>query len=141
MGSIVTMKCGECGYEQEHFLGAGMMDYQDFGRNRTKRDILRGVYGEEVRKALEKNPKANVYRSNDLFYCECCGMHTSKSSVRLFKTKKFLWRRKSVLLISSVHVCERCQKEMIRIEENKCSGLSCPQCKAPLKIFSGGCWD
>jgi hypothetical protein len=119
-----------------------MMDYQDFGRNRTKRDILRGAYGEEVKEALEKHPKATVYRSDDLFHCECCGAYVSESRVQLFRKKRFLWRKKSVLLTSSVHTCKKCQKEMTRIEEGKYnSGLSCPQCKSPIKVFSGGCWD
>ena len=117
MGSIIKMKCTGCEYEKELFWGAGMMDYQDFGRNRTKRAILNGEYGEEVKKALKKHPKAKVYRSNELFHCECCGTYHLESHVQLFRTKRFLCRQKSRFLISSAHACGICGQEMVHVKE------------------------
>ena len=143
MGSIISFKCPQCGYEHEFSLGAGMADYYEHGRKWTARSILNGNYGEDVKRALEKNPTARIQRSDELFYCKDCKEYTSESAVELYKLKKFLWVKKWKFLIASTHTCKQCHKEIacIKAAQNIYGKVACPKCQASMERNRVGHWD
>ncbi|MDR1689527.1 MAG: hypothetical protein LBS21_13100 [Clostridiales bacterium] len=129
MGYISQVSCDKCGYEEEFFLGSGMMYHLP--------DFVKTLFSNETAAEIEKfkanSTNVSVVAENVLALCETCGklsvMHKAEFTAPSGETAEF----KSV--------CE-CGQNFSELSGNYMQeGVLCPKCKAKLRIEETGFWD
>lgn len=151
MGNGYCFKCSSCGYEQEVFLGCGMLFPQVF--KKVNKEVIEGKYGPEWKElALSQELiAADAYKY--LYVCDSCKNWKEDYGLSLYAPndpeaiKKKRYGIKTVeewgevpyvttwedyhLLKEYAHKCDKCGCEMRQAPELEVFSLPCPKCGSP----------
>ena len=132
MGTLLTVRCPKCGYEERLSVGAGIRF--------NKLENILGLFDERsqriISSAVSLNPQSIWSVTNNIATCNHCKKITT---VAVFKTEDRTGKEMTV--------CSRCQcggmvnlEDMDKAIENKVP-LACPKCRTGLAIETTGNWD
>lgn len=145
MGRLCMCKCS-CGYEEDFHIGAGFM-YEEVGK-RLLNESLYGKHGALWRDILKENPSYIVDVDRSMFQCPNCDNLTNEYNLDIYDStivKKHICLKKDEILYEYKHICNKCQKRMVKIfwyrNENESIKIKCPKCHSETDLFLSGFWD
>jgi DNA-directed RNA polymerase subunit RPC12/RpoP len=132
MGYGFNLKCKSCDYEEEFFLGTGMMYYP------LDKVVDEVIKDKKVRKAiLEILEKHKVNEHNfgyEIFRCEECGRLHRKFNVELYYDEGVIYRTK--------YKCPKCRKPLNVLSDKNLENSTCPKCHENALMQDGWVlWD
>lgn len=137
MGSIFRFEHKACGFEYKHFDGAGFMSMELEGAALEK--IKKGEMGEDWKKALDDNPKAEVAVHNALCYCEKCKKYHSLPQIKLNLLEEKDGEEGYKALKKETLYCPECKEEVVDMDN--VFSVPCPVCGEKIKGKFAGLWD
>jgi DNA-directed RNA polymerase subunit RPC12/RpoP len=119
MGYGVELKCRECDYSEDFFLGVGMMYFPL--RNAVNEENLK--YKKLRRELMDIIDNHSVKESNyghELYRCEQCNKLYRRFYVELNYDEDRTYRTE--------YNCTKCRKPLTRLDEFKIEEIPCPKC-------------
>lgn len=148
MGNGYIYKCSSCDYEQEVFLGCGMLFPQVF--KKVNIEVIKGKYGSEWKKLALSQELISADANKYLYVCDNCKNWKVDYGLSLYapnnpeKIKKKKYGKKTVeewgevpyvttwedyhLLKEYAHKCDKCGCNMRQAPESVAFSLPCPKC-------------
>lgn len=163
MGDGIFYRCNKCGNEYPIMLGWGMGYSLVYDEIMEK--LLKGEFGEDLQKIVEKTKNIVVDAINYLYICGQCGYWTESHGLDLYQVKNeklieenadadkkwidgwtfFEYRThpKDFRVLKRIkYVCPECNSLMKRIgEHSKYPILKCPECHEDMVDRGRILWD
>ena len=118
MGFGSNFLCKKCGETYSYQIGIGFLYYEV--KERLLEEIKDGKYGDEYKKALDENPKADIDGHRIIFKCPQCSYWEDNYDLTLTVNGKTIKRYN--------YTCPKCNIAMEVFNRNNYKTLPCPIC-------------
>ena len=144
MGDYYEFKCNECGHEISYYIGGGFSSYSYYDKmkkaeEKLKKDIMKGKYGEHLKRVIESDEKEFVFSCQEkLYQCNKCKRIFVLTCRRIIHSKIHSYKAE----IEFDEYCPKCKNEFSISKISEWKAINCPKCKKGIAVVAAiGNWD
>lgn len=119
MGYGFELKCKECDYSQNFFLGIGMM-YSDLKNVVNEENIKSKKLRKDIMEITDNHSVEESTFSHELYRCEKCGKLYRKFYVELHYDEEKVFKTE--------YHCVKCRETLKIVDVDKIENIACPKC-------------